>query len=58
MNAHFHDGEPRDVHPLSCALWTSSDPAVDCDCAESFEDGVERIVQLLESHGPARRVAS
>lgn len=40
------DEEPRDVHTVACAVWTSND---DCNCG-SFDHGVEQLVNLFESY--------
>lgn len=43
--------EPRDVHPLWCRIWTSSDPVEDCNCgADEFMAGVDEKVALFEKY--------
>ena len=45
------DDEPRDVHPLWCRIWTSSDPVEDCNCgADEFMAGVDEKVALFEKY--------
>lgn len=45
------EDEPRDVHPLSCLIWKSPEPADDCDCGgDAFEAGVQEQVDRFESY--------
>lgn len=37
------DGEAKNVHDPSCALWLSPDPAVGCDCNTRHESTAARL---------------
>lgn len=44
------EDEPRDVHPLSCLIWKSPDPADDCDCGgAAFQAGVQEQLDRFEA---------
>ena len=45
----IHEDDPRDVHPLSCAVWNSNDPC-DCPADRDFEAGVQAKLDRFESY--------
>lgn len=43
------EDEPRDVHPLTCKVWTSNDPC-NCPTEPAFEAGVQEKLDRFESY--------
>lgn len=46
MNAHIDDHEPQDLHPLSCAIWETSDQPCDCHDTSRRPTTAQRLDQL------------
>lgn len=55
LRALAHADEPQGVHPLSCAVWTSSDPTAACDCGadNAFTQGVDAKLAMFQRYEAA-----